>query len=533
MHTPVKRRRSSFRPCAWDSTLEERIALSTLAAAASAGRVHAAAAISAAADIRAERIEARAHAEAQARADRAARRADVAETAQVRVAYNQQLRAAVTDLRNAIRSDINQAYANGPLVTSQQRADLNAMIGGAIDATALRLTAQASLLPASQTRLIPSLQTSLLGPFGLTGRVNAAINSSRLDTSPQRLDLAITRGLMLTAQQNNGGLNAFFRTTPVAALSVDTSGQRIPIQQFLASRLVTNFGDSLGMLAQNYPLVAQAMLGGSGSTLGSGSGSMLGSGSASGSGSTGVGPIATTIAPTQAQLAAFNGQFNNALGTTMFQLGSGLSVLNNAGGTNFAAQLNPFFFGPNGLGSTLRGVQFGSSGFNSAVSGAFNNAYLNSVSTLNSSLALQPNALGTLPSTNFQNPFGTTFAGSTFNNGFNNGFITGTGTGVAGFGVSPTGFNTNFGTGFNSAVSAFNGNLGFIPSGTSTIGGVGTIGGTGTSTLGGVGTVGSTGTVVIGSGSPTGVGVMTGGNPVGMPTTTGTNTGGVGTTGFA
>ena len=54
----------------------------------------------------------------------AARRGLDLTVAQLRAAYRQQFRAAMTDLRKAIQADIRQLQANGSVPTTQQQADL-------------------------------------------------------------------------------------------------------------------------------------------------------------------------------------------------------------------------------------------------------------------------------------------------------------------------------------------------------------------------------------------------------------------------
>lgn len=416
--------------------------------------------------------------------------------AHLRAAYARQVRAAMADLRSAIRNDARQLQANGSTPTAQQLADFNAMVSGALDATALRLTSAAALLPNAGSRLIPAIQNALLGSgsSSLTSRLSALAQSGRLSGSTGALQSAITQQINAASRQNVAQFNSFFSTTPLNRLSVNSSGQRIPLQQFMGGQLLTQLGNTLGTLAQNFPNVANAALF----------------------------PNGATGTPSQAALNAFATQMSNALGTTAFQLGSALSLFPNS--SNVTAQLQPMLFGAanstNSLVSALQNLEFGSTGFNTAVSTAFNNAFQNFASPLGSFFGMTGQSNLALPTSGFTNPFGTQFSGSSFSNGFNNGFATGTNIGFIGFGQAPTAFNTNFGTGFNNAVTTLNGSMGFTPwnpANTSAAFGTGT-----SITSGGIGiTPTSGGTGIIPTSGGTGVTPTSGGTGV-TPTSGGT-----------
>jgi hypothetical protein len=129
--------RFAFRPAVGDATLEDRLVLSHLSAA----QVHAA--------------QARA---AQARAAAANRLA----IQQVHTAFATQFRAAQTALQQFVNNQVAALFASGR-PTAAQLADFNALVNGALNATAFRLSSQFALLPGANTRLIPSLQNGLLG----------------------------------------------------------------------------------------------------------------------------------------------------------------------------------------------------------------------------------------------------------------------------------------------------------------------------------------------------------------------------------
>jgi len=399
---------------------------------------------------------------------------------QIHGAFRQQVRAATRDLQAGIQGQVGQLFHNGTTPTPQQIADFNASIAGALDATALRLSTQAAILPRGATRLVPRIQNALLGsgPRSLVNRLGNLVQSGQLSGTTGASARALTRLLNGTNQQTLSRINTFFNTNPLNRLSVNSTGQRISLGQFMGNQLLNQVANTFGVLAQSFPSVANSVLFPNGipSTAG------------------------TTITPAQDALNTFNTLVNNALGTAAFQLGSGLALFPNSSGV--ISQLQPILFGAannaassaatgintggstfnpgassagiagntvSSLAAALQNLQFGSTGFNTAVNDAFGNAFQNLVTPLGQ--FFQMNALSnmTLPSNGFINPFGSAFTGNNFFEGFNNGFTTGTTPGFIGFGTAPTGFNANFGTGFNNMVSNFNTNFGFQPGSTGTL----------------------------------------------------------------
>jgi len=356
--------------------------------------------------------------------------------AQLRTALAQQIQAASTSLNSAVAAQVRQLFTRGVALTPQQMSNLQATIGGLVNATALRLSTQASLLPGGATRLAPAIQNALLGSGAnsLTSRLTSLIQSqaNRVNVSVPALQSAVARQIGLATQSNNNLANNFFNTTNLNALSVNSQGRRIPLQQFVGGQLVNQLGNSMGLLSQNFSTVANSMLF----------------------------PNGTTATPSQSAINAFSGLTNNALNTAAFQLSSGLSLLPQ--GSNLARQLQPLLFGSstatNNFASALQNLPYGTTGFNTAATGAFNTAFQNFQAPLNSFLGLQGQTNSTVPTTGLTGLFGSQFGG----NGFNNGFLTGNGnTGFAGFGQAPSAFNTNFAAGFNNYASTLNQNLGF------------------------------------------------------------------------
>ncbi len=123
----------------------------------------------------------------------------------------------------------------------------------------------------------------------------------------------------------------------------------------MGNQLLSQVGNLLGLFAQNFPIVSTSAVFPNGTTDGNG----------------------LPIAASQDALSAFNLQARNAQQTAAFRLGNGLSIL--PGASQASSRLRPILFG-SGLGSTslasaLQNFPFGSTGFNSAVSDAFNGRF--------------------------------------------------------------------------------------------------------------------------------------------------------------
>jgi hypothetical protein len=246
----------------------------------------------------------------------------------------------------------------------------------------------------------------------------------------------------------------------LARLSVDaTTGQRIPITQFMANQAIDQINNTFGTLANSVGPLAQSAL-----------------------------FDADGVFNPQA-VSAFQQQFNNALNTAAFQTGSLAALFPNS--TTVASQLQSALFGSGvdattglpitSFASGLAGLfptdattstPFTSDLFNTNFQDVFTGAFQNFTTPLSNMLLgggqSLPGSGGSfqLPTGFFQSGatfpslFGSQFIGSSFNNGFNNGFAT-TGNGFIGFGTAPSGFNIDFGTGFNDLVSAANTSFGF------------------------------------------------------------------------
>jgi hypothetical protein len=362
--------------------------------------------------------------------------------ARVRRGILQQIRSLAPQLRSAINDQITALHANGN-PTAQQVADFNAAVQGISNAAALRLSGQAALLPGSSSRLIPRLQNALLGsgPNSLISRIQSFSGSDRTVASASALQAAVTRQVNATLRSTVSQFGNFFSTTNLNRLSVGPNGGRVPLQQFMGNQLLSQLSNSLGQFAKSFPDVANSALFPNGT----------------------IGPNGLLISPSQDALNAFDLQAGNALRTAAFQLGSGQSIF--SGASQVASQIQPILFGAgatsNSLGSSLQNLPFGSAGFNSAVSSAFNNSFQSLGSVLSPFFGLQAQSNATLPTSGFTNLLGSNFTGSSFASGFNNGFSNSPSTGFIGFGQAPPSFNANFGTGFNNLVSDMNAGFGF------------------------------------------------------------------------
>jgi len=354
--------------------------------------------------------------------------------AQVRQDFMSAFRSTSNALRTAIRSDINQLFANGR-PTAQQVADFNAMVGGQINAAAFRTASQVSLLPGASTQLAASLQNSLLGnsPTSLINwiatRSFAASASSQLGTpvfanSGRALQFAVNNVLNRSTALGTNSLNNFFNTTNLNRLSVNSTGQRIPLQQFFGNQIMAQASNTFGSLANSFGNQANNLL------------------------------FQNGVTPTTSAINSFNNSFGSALNTAAFQLAGNLGLFRGGNGLNSSIQSGLFGTGNNALFNSVTGLPTTSANdFTTGLTSAFNTGFGNLGTSLTNFFGTNPsNGSIALPTSNFSNVFNTAFTGNNFNNGFNNGF----GSGFVGFGTAPTAFNSNFGNGFNNFVTTAN-----------------------------------------------------------------------------
>jgi len=401
------------------------------------------------------------------------------DVAQVRQLFNQQFNLANQQLRTFAQTQIANAFRNGR-PTAAQLADLNNSLSGAINATALRLSAQANLLPGS-ARLTSGFQNSLLGNArnNLFSRLSTLTNNSRLASNPAALTRAVNGLFNSTAQANNNQLSRFFDTNNFNRTSVSaTTGQPIGLNQFMGQQAQSLANNSFGALRNAFITSAQSGL------------------------------FANGARPTAAQFQTFaQQQLPAAFNAATFPLASALQVLPGATNSTLIPQLRSSFLG-NGTTANpgLRGLltNLGSTGdftdfqdFQTRANTAFTGGFTNFATPLSGFFG-QTTVPTSFPTSNIPSLFGSNFTGNNFFNGFNAGFG---GTGLPGFGTAPTGFNTNFGTGYNSLITGANPIIGTGFGGTTTTPGGFNTGGTGTGTIGtgsGGTTIGSGGTTTVG-----------------------------------
>ena len=351
----------------------------------------------------------------------------------LRADYLRAYRASTNALAQTIRADLNQLHANGR-PTTQQLADFNAQVAGAINATALLVSSQAALLPGQTSTLLASLQDSLMGTGAnsLANRISALAQSGRFTNSFNALQAAVARQVNQTGLVGAQNLNNFFNTTSINRFSVDASGQRIPLNQFIGNQIVNQFANNLGSLANAFSTQA-------GSLFFNNNG----------------------VTPTTDAINAFRNQTAQGLGVVTAALGSDLSLLGNTG-TQVVPQLSNVLFapGPNSTSSFFDSIlaeQSNLPGVGPSTTNPFNKPFGSLGPILHADFGLPTTTASTLPGSSFTNVFVPSFTGNSFNSGFNSGF----GTGFIGFGTAPTTFNTNFTTGFNNMLGNANTSFGF------------------------------------------------------------------------
>ena len=166
-------------------------------------------------------------------------------------AYRNQLNAAAKTLNMYIDSRIAQLYANGN-PGPNALAGLMDEISGAVDATTFRVSSQVALLPGTQNRVIAQIQNSQLSgnPRALVSEIQRLVSNPRLNQQGRWLAGAIGQSISRNTQQNALRVGNYLRNAPIYALSVDPStGQRIPVQQYMAQQVLEQFRNSMGSLS--------------------------------------------------------------------------------------------------------------------------------------------------------------------------------------------------------------------------------------------------------------------------------------------
>jgi hypothetical protein len=355
---------------------------------------------------------------------------------QVRAILLRENRAAAIRLRLAIQNAALQARASSssPAV---QHANFNAMASGAINATALQLSSQASLLPGASARLIPSIQAALLAPTraSLLSRINAVSQSNQFTSPNFALQATIARQVSAAFATTNAQLTTFLNTPAATRTVTSSASQSASLQASMANQSLAEIRNVLSALAQSLPTVANSTLFANGAT--------------------------TTTASSQ---AAFQAQLNRALQVAAMQIASGVSMFPGAS-SSVIPQLQATLFGTgtSNTSSMLSGLQNAATTNSNAstMTTAANNVITTGLQNLLTPVArffgITPQQNELLVTGNLPSIFGPPFGDFAF--GFNTGF----GSGFPGFGVAPTSFNVNFDSGFFGTVNAANTTFGLTP----------------------------------------------------------------------
>jgi len=240
---------------------------------------------------------------------------------QIRAAFVAELKSAQQDLRQAIASDVAQ-FRSLRFATDQDVANFRSTIANTVSATESQLSSLLSLLPRADQKLVPNLRTALAGQGAnsLTSRLNAAITRFENSSQNSNLSTSLSRLVNTTFASQNSRLTAFFNPSTIRQASVDQTGQRIPLQQYVSNQIVTQLGDSNSALSQAI-----------GSSAGAG---LLASAS---SGLTGM------------NLTSFFNQSTASLGSALSQVGSTMVLSQNSLGTTNTGTSNT------GVGTTING----------------------------------------------------------------------------------------------------------------------------------------------------------------------------------
>lgn len=482
MSAAPRKNRLAFRPALNDIRLEERVVMN-------AARPSALIAGAWGPEARQERLELR----------------------QIQQSYLRQIRTTQTFLTQ-FASDQAALLAGAPenwgpdgRLTQEALGNYSNALAGGLNATTFRVASQVALLPGS-TQTVGAIQDSLIGlqHNSLASRISRLIGSPRASTAPWALQNVVNREINRAFNADISTVGRFFRTTPISHLAIEpTTGQRIPVSQFLGERAVAQINNIFGSFANSVEgIAAQTIFDAQGNFNPAGV-QMFEQLYAQALGTAGN-QIAGVLSlfPNGASLA---GQLQQALYATGNDPATGLpnvSLLNalinslpapEAPAPAAAPVAMALVIGPPSPVTPPIGPQQGPldlSQFRTTFQSNFTPAFQNLVTPINSFFGT-PQPVG-LPSgffssgATFPNVFNSPFTGTTFNSGFNNGFLT-SGSGFPGFGIAPSGFPSSFGTGFNGLVQSMNSPFG-LTAPTLFNAGVGGIGGiqTGVGGIGGI-----------------------------------------------
>jgi hypothetical protein len=378
-------------------------------------------------------------------------------TKSLRNALAAEYRDARTDLRTVLDAAIKQLYTTGAKPTAQQKAAYDAEADGAVDAAALRMSAQASILPGS-TSLVPAIENQLLG--GLTNRLAAITQNPRATVSAQALRSAVNQAATSASTHALAKVQNFVDTAPLSKLSVTSTGASLPVQAFMADQVVSQLEHNLGQFEQTFPSAANVIMQSNttsavpATTTGTTStGSTTTTGTSATTGLT-TGTTTTPLSvPTLAQflLNQGNGQAANALETIGFVLGSELALF--PGSSSVVSQLGGIS-ASTGTSSAVTGVPAQLANLQTATiqpaTTTLNTGLTNLVTPVTTFLESTSPANLALSSGNFSNAFASGTATAADNATFSIGSLSSAFASSTANAFSSSTSSTNFGIGFSS-----------------------------------------------------------------------------------
>ncbi len=104
-----------------------------------------------------------------------------------------ELKTTSSDLRKVLKAEIRNTYADRSSPVASRQANLHAFVAGAVDATALVISSEASVIIGSGSTLVPTIQNTLVGssPSSLASQLNAALQSPQNMASPLTLQSTV------------------------------------------------------------------------------------------------------------------------------------------------------------------------------------------------------------------------------------------------------------------------------------------------------------------------------------------------------
>lgn len=244
---------------------------------------------------------------------------------QLLTAYRQQFQAIHAALKQYVNDQVATLYSSANLgangrPTQQALSSFSNNVSGALNATSLGLSSQASLLPGSG-RLVSNLQQSLVGD-----RANSLarlVDSGRATRSQAFLQNSLDRQINSPLSSSSSQVSNYLRFRPLNRLSVDqATGQRVSLSQYVGDQAARQINSSFGASANSVGANARSS------------------------------HFDSTGAFNSQAVGAFQQQYGNALNTAAYQANSLLSILPNS--SPVRSQLQSSFFGTgDGTGSGI------------------------------------------------------------------------------------------------------------------------------------------------------------------------------------